>query len=73
LDNKLEAGDDIALTSITASTSTATGALTIAGGVGIAGAVYFGSDLSWNPVNIPANSIPANAVIEAGGSFIKQF
>ena len=58
-----------ALSANTPSTNTATGALTVVGGVGIGGDLYVAGDLSWNPTSsIADNSIPSSAIIGGVGS-----
>ena len=55
--------ESAAFSATTVSSSITTGALTIGGGVGIAGSLYVGGDLSWNPVKIANDSIPQSAII----------
>ena len=58
-----------ALSANTPSANTTSGALTVAGGVGIVGNLHVGGDLRWDPnSSIADNSIPSSAIIGGVGS-----
>ena len=68
--NAPSAFSEVSITSDTNSTSSQTGALTVAGGVGIEGDLYIGGSLNIDGIGITSISSPTNLEIEAANEII---
>ena len=66
---------DIQVASTTASTTTTSGALTVAGGVGVSGAGYFGGELSTagaNGLNVTKGTATVRSIVAGGSNELYQ-
>lgn len=68
--NPPSAFSEVEITGTTASTSTGTGALTVAGGAGIQGDLNIGGELNIQGVGIPVVSSTTNLDLEAGNAIV---
>ncbi len=68
--NAPSAFSEVAITNSTPSTSSLTGALTVAGGVGIVGDLYIGGTLNIDGIGLASLNSPTNLEIEAANNII---